>query len=47
MPDIDLEVAYKAAVEQGYTFKEIGKNIAISATAANKMVIKNSYEGRF
>ena len=37
----------KAAVEQGYTFKEIGKNIAISATAANKMVIKNSYERAF
>lgn len=31
----------KAAVEQGYTFKEIGKNIAISAVAANKMLLKH------
>jgi len=39
----DDKISYiKTAVEQGYTFKEIGKNIAISATAANKMVIKNS-----
>ena len=44
----DDKILYvKAAVEQGYTFKEIGKNIAISATAANKMVIKNSYERAF
>jgi len=28
----------KAAVERGYTFKEIGKNIGVSAGAANKMV---------
>ncbi|MGV8905521.1 MAG: hypothetical protein ACOH15_02845 [Acetobacterium sp.] len=28
----------KAAVEQGYTFKEIGNNIEISAAAANKIV---------
>lgn len=32
----------KAAVEQGYTFKEIGRNIAISATAANRMVLQSS-----
>ncbi|WP_414733597.1 transposase [Acetobacterium carbinolicum] len=28
----------KMVVEQGYTFNEIGRNIAISATAANRMV---------
>jgi len=28
----------KAAVERGYTFKEIGKNIGLSAEAVNKMV---------
>lgn len=30
----------KAAVEQGYTFKEIGNNIAITAVAANKMILR-------
>ncbi|MDD3305800.1 MAG: transposase [Acetobacterium sp.] len=37
----DDKISYvKAAVEQGYTFKEIGKNIAISAVAANKMLLR-------
>jgi len=37
----DDKISYvKAAVEQGYTFKEIGKNIGISAVAANKMLIR-------
>lgn len=36
----DSKILYvKASLEQGYTFNEIGKNIAISATAANRMVI--------
>ena len=30
----------KAAVEQGYTFKEIGENIGISAVAVNKMLLR-------
>jgi len=35
----DYKMNYvKAAVEAGYTFKEIGKNIGVSAEAANKMV---------
>lgn len=35
----DDKISYvKVAAEQGYTFKEIGNNIAISAVAANKMV---------
>ncbi|MGV8905518.1 MAG: hypothetical protein ACOH15_02830 [Acetobacterium sp.] len=34
----------KAAVEQGYTFKEIGNNIEISAAAANKIVQCTDYE---
>ena len=35
----NYKISYvKAAVEQGYTFKEIGNNIEISAVAANKMV---------
>jgi len=37
----DDKISYvKAAAEQGYTFKEIGNNIAISAVAANKMVLR-------
>ena len=37
----DDKISYvKAAVEQGYTFKEIGNNIAISAVATNKMVLR-------
>lgn len=39
----DDKISYvKAALEQGYTYNEIGRNIAISATAANKMVIQCS-----
>ena len=35
----NYKISYvKAAVEQGYTFKEIGNNIGISAEAANKMM---------
>ena len=35
----NYKISYvKAAVEKGYTFKEIGKNIGMSAEAANKMV---------
>ncbi len=35
----EYKVSYvKAAVEEGYTFKEIGANISISAEAVNKMV---------
>jgi len=35
----NYKISYvKAAVERGYTFKEIGKNIGVSAEAANKMV---------
>ena len=35
----DNKIKYvKRAVEAGYTFKEIGRNIGISAEAANKMV---------
>ena len=35
----NYKISYvKAAVEQGYTFKEIGNNIEISAVAANKIV---------
>ncbi|WP_373481536.1 transposase [Acetobacterium sp.] len=38
----DDKISYvKAAVEQGYTFKEIGNNIAISAVAANKMLLRS------
>jgi REP element-mobilizing transposase RayT len=47
----DDKISYvKAALEQGYTFNEIGTNIAISATAANRMVIhssQNFMEGSF
>lgn len=35
----NYKIAYvKAAVEQEYTFREIGNNIGISAAAANKMI---------
>jgi REP element-mobilizing transposase RayT len=35
----EYKVSYvKAAVEHGYTFKEIGKNIGVSAEAVNKIV---------
>lgn len=47
----DDKISYvKAALEQGYTFNEIGRNIAISATAANRMVVhssQNFMEGSF
>jgi len=43
----DDKILYvKAAVEQGYTFNKIGRNIAISATAANRMVIQSSQNFR-
>jgi len=35
----NYKISYvKAALEQGYTFKEIGNNIEVSAAAANKMM---------
>ncbi|ABR46603.1 protein of unknown function DUF1568 [Alkaliphilus metalliredigens QYMF] len=35
----NYKISYvKAAVEQGYTFKEIGNHVEVSAVAANKMV---------
>lgn len=35
----EYKISYvKAAVEHGYTFKEIGKNIGVSAEAVNKIV---------
>ena len=37
----DDKILYiKTAVELGYTFKEIGKNIGISAVAVNKMLLR-------
>lgn len=37
----DNKISYiKAAVEQGYTFKEISNNIDITAVAANKMILR-------
>jgi putative transposase len=35
----EYKISYvKAAVEYGYTFKEIGANIGVSAEAVNKIV---------
>jgi REP element-mobilizing transposase RayT len=36
---IDKISYVKAAVDQGYTFKEIGENISVSATAVNRMSV--------
>jgi REP element-mobilizing transposase RayT len=37
---IDKISYVKAAVDQGYTFKEIGENIGVSATAVNRMSVR-------